>query len=85
MDDLSIEKDIPQLHSKGTSSSQSLDCVTTLSQNDGELQNDLEVLRQKLVKLVSQEGSFSSPAVLQISQQLDEYIVSIQKITKTIK
>ncbi|MBG9801679.1 aspartyl-phosphate phosphatase Spo0E family protein [Brevibacillus laterosporus] len=36
-------------------------------------------MRQKLVELFIQEGSFSSPAVLQLSQQLDEYIVAIQK------
>ncbi|TPH10721.1 aspartyl-phosphate phosphatase Spo0E family protein [Brevibacillus laterosporus] len=69
-----MEKDIPQLPSTGTSSFQSLHCATTLSQND-----DLEVVRQKLVELFIQEGSFSSPAVLQLSQQLDEYIVAIQK------
>ncbi|MDN9010698.1 aspartyl-phosphate phosphatase Spo0E family protein [Brevibacillus laterosporus] len=62
------------------SSFQSLHYAGILSQND-----DLEVVRQKLVELFIQEGYFSSPAMLQLSQQLDEYIVSIQKITKTIK
>ncbi|AYB41684.1 aspartyl-phosphate phosphatase Spo0E family protein (plasmid) [Brevibacillus laterosporus] len=83
--DYEIEKDILKPRSKGASSSQSLHCDTTLSQNNGELHNDLEVLRHKLVELFFQEGSFASPAVLRISQQLDEYIVSIQKIMITTK
>ncbi|RAP22804.1 hypothetical protein C2W64_03455 [Brevibacillus laterosporus] len=37
------------------------------------------------MELYRTEGSFLSPTVLQLSQQLDEYIVLIQKITKTIK
>lgn len=80
MDDLSIKKNIPKPDSKGTFSSKSLHyaTTTTLSQNGGELQT-IEVLRHKLVELFFQEGSFSSPAVLQLSQQLDEYIVIIQK------
>ncbi|MBG9790514.1 aspartyl-phosphate phosphatase Spo0E family protein [Brevibacillus laterosporus] len=73
-----IEKDNPHSHSKGASSSQSLHCDTTLSQDNGELHNDLEVLRHKLVELFFQEGSFTSPAVLRISQQLDEHILAIQ-------
>jgi len=31
--------------------------------------------------LYFKEGSFSSPTVLQLSQQLDEYLVAYQKIT----
>ncbi|WP_233882822.1 aspartyl-phosphate phosphatase Spo0E family protein [Brevibacillus laterosporus] len=47
--------------------------------------NAFEDLQQKLVELYLKEGSFSSPSVLQLSQQLDEYIVSIQKLTKALK
>ncbi|MFB0831665.1 aspartyl-phosphate phosphatase Spo0E family protein [Brevibacillus laterosporus] len=36
-------------------------------------------MRQKLVELFIQEGYFSSPEVLQLSWQLDEYLVAIQK------
>ncbi|TPG89453.1 aspartyl-phosphate phosphatase Spo0E family protein [Brevibacillus laterosporus] len=39
-----------------------------------------EVLRQKLEMLYYKEGSFSSRAILQMSQQLDEYIVTFQKL-----
>ncbi|QOT01489.1 aspartyl-phosphate phosphatase Spo0E family protein (plasmid) [Brevibacterium sp. JNUCC-42] len=55
----------------------------TLSQNDYDLQRDTEALRHKLVQLFFKEGSFSSPAVLEISQQLDEFIVAVQKIRLT--
>lgn len=83
MDDLSIKKNIPQPDSKGTFSLKSLHyATTTLPQNGGELQT-IETLRQKLVELFFQEGSFSSPAVLQLSQELDKYIVSIQKGRRT--
>ncbi|MED1665961.1 aspartyl-phosphate phosphatase Spo0E family protein [Brevibacillus laterosporus] len=54
-----------------------------LPEND--LLKSFEDLQQKLVELYRTEGSFLSPTVLQLSQQLDEYIVLIQKITKTIK
>ncbi|QDX95698.1 aspartyl-phosphate phosphatase Spo0E family protein [Brevibacillus laterosporus] len=77
---------MPQPHSKGTPSSKSLHyATTTLSQNDCDLQQateTLEALRHKLVKLFCREGSFSSPEVLQMSRQLDEYIVAIQKRSK---
>ncbi|WP_328512825.1 aspartyl-phosphate phosphatase Spo0E family protein [Brevibacillus laterosporus] len=39
-----------------------------------------EVIQQKLVELYRLEVSFVNPAVLQLSQQLDEYIVAIQKL-----
>nr|WP_258399061.1 aspartyl-phosphate phosphatase Spo0E family protein [Brevibacillus laterosporus] len=74
---------MPQPHSKGTSSSKSLYyATTTLSQNDRDLQQDTEALRHELVKLFYQKGSFSNPEVLQMSQQLDMYIVAIQKRSK---
>ncbi|AUM67308.1 sporulation protein Spo0E [Brevibacillus laterosporus] len=57
--------------------------INSLSEND--LINAFEDLQQKLVELYLKEGSFSSPSVLQLSQQLDEYIVSIQKLTKALK
>ncbi|PPA85657.1 sporulation protein Spo0E [Brevibacillus laterosporus] len=46
---------------------------------ENELLKDFESLQQQLVKLYLKEGSFLSPAVLQLSQKLDEYIVAIQK------
>ncbi|WP_308470839.1 aspartyl-phosphate phosphatase Spo0E family protein [Brevibacillus laterosporus] len=57
--------------------------INSLSEKD--LLNAFEDLQKKLVELYLKEGSFLSPTVLQLSQQLDEYIVLIQKITKTIK
>ncbi|QOT01483.1 aspartyl-phosphate phosphatase Spo0E family protein (plasmid) [Brevibacterium sp. JNUCC-42] len=78
-----MEKDIPQPDSKGTSSSKLQNCAITLSQNDYDLQRDTEALRHKLVQLFFKEGSFSSPAVLEISQQLDEFILAVQKIRLT--
>ncbi|MGG1263885.1 Spo0E family sporulation regulatory protein-aspartic acid phosphatase [Brevibacillus laterosporus] len=45
----------------------------------------VEDLKRQLVELHRREGSFLSPAVLHLSQQIDEYIVVIQKITKKIK
>nr|WP_277548648.1 aspartyl-phosphate phosphatase Spo0E family protein [Brevibacillus laterosporus] len=57
--------------------------INSLSEND--LLKAFEDLQQKLVELYLKEGSFSSPSVLQLSQQLDEYIVSIQKLTKASK
>nr|WP_206763593.1 aspartyl-phosphate phosphatase Spo0E family protein [Brevibacillus laterosporus] len=53
--------------------------------SEKDLLNAFEDLQKKLVELYLKEGSFLSPTVLQLSQQLDEYIVLIQKITKTIK
>ncbi|MGG0810204.1 aspartyl-phosphate phosphatase Spo0E family protein [Brevibacillus laterosporus] len=54
-------------------------CIINLAQNDCDLQRTTEVLRQKLVQLVFSEGSFTSPSVLEISQQLDNCIVATQK------
>ncbi|MGG3591158.1 aspartyl-phosphate phosphatase Spo0E family protein [Brevibacillus laterosporus] len=53
-----------------------------MSEND--LLKSFEDLQQKLVELYRTEGSFLSPTVLQISQQLDEYIVAIQKMAKNL-
>ncbi|AIG28963.1 aspartyl-phosphate phosphatase Spo0E family protein [Brevibacillus laterosporus] len=58
-------------------------CAITLSQNDCDLQRKTEALREKLVQLFFQEGSFTSPAVLEISKQLDDCIVATQKIQFT--
>ncbi|QOT01232.1 aspartyl-phosphate phosphatase Spo0E family protein [Brevibacterium sp. JNUCC-42] len=41
----------------------------------------MAVLRKELEHRYFKEGSFSSQAVLQLSQQLDEYIISFQKLT----
>nr|WP_258398908.1 aspartyl-phosphate phosphatase Spo0E family protein [Brevibacillus laterosporus] len=43
------------------------------------------MLRKKLVELVCKEGTFSSLAVLEMSQRLDEYIVHMQKRIKAYK
>ncbi|AIG28454.1 aspartyl-phosphate phosphatase Spo0E family protein [Brevibacillus laterosporus] len=48
------------------------------SKND--LQKLIELLRQELEMLYYKEGSFVHPTVLQLSQQLDEYIVMFEKI-----
>ncbi|MGG0871356.1 aspartyl-phosphate phosphatase Spo0E family protein [Brevibacillus laterosporus] len=56
--------------------------IISLSEND--LLKSFEDLQQKLVELYRTEGSFLSPTVLQISQQLDEYIVAIQKMAKNL-
>ncbi|ALA07575.1 putative sporulation protein Spo0E [Brevibacillus phage SecTim467] len=39
----------------------------------------VEDLKQQLVEQYLKEGSFLHPTVIQLSQQLDEYIVVIQK------
>ncbi|CCF13476.1 spo0E like sporulation regulatory family protein [Brevibacillus laterosporus GI-9] len=54
---------------------------TENSQLGNDLQKNIELLRQELEMLYFKEGSFSSPIVLQLSQQLDEYLVAYQKIT----
>ncbi|WPS86174.1 aspartyl-phosphate phosphatase Spo0E family protein [Brevibacillus halotolerans] len=54
---------------------------TENSQLGNDLQKNIELLRQELEMLYFKEGSFSSPTVLQLSQQLDEYLVAYQKIT----
>ncbi|AUM66247.1 aspartyl-phosphate phosphatase Spo0E family protein [Brevibacillus sp. 7WMA2] len=54
-------------------------------QTEDELHTDTENLRKKLVELVCKEGTFSSLAVLEMSQQLDEYIVHMQKRIKSYK
>ncbi|MGG1440753.1 aspartyl-phosphate phosphatase Spo0E family protein [Brevibacillus laterosporus] len=53
---------------------------TENSQLEHDLQKLIEVLRQELVQLYSKKGSFLHPTVIQMSQQLDEYIVMFQKI-----
>ncbi|MCR8985133.1 aspartyl-phosphate phosphatase Spo0E family protein [Brevibacillus laterosporus] len=45
-----------------------------------DLRKLIEILRQELAQLYFKNGSFLHPAVLQLSQQLDEYIVIFQKI-----
>ncbi|MGG1265755.1 aspartyl-phosphate phosphatase Spo0E family protein [Brevibacillus laterosporus] len=53
---------------------------TENSQLGNDLQKSIELLRKELEMLYFKEGSFSSPIVLQMSQQLDEYIVMFEKI-----
>ncbi|MGG0794132.1 aspartyl-phosphate phosphatase Spo0E family protein [Brevibacillus laterosporus] len=53
---------------------------TENSQLGNDLQKIIELLRQELEMLYYKEGSFLNPTVLQMSQQLDEYIVAFQKI-----
>nr|WP_113758990.1 aspartyl-phosphate phosphatase Spo0E family protein [Brevibacillus laterosporus] len=47
-----------------------------------DLQKLIEVLRKELEYRFFKKGSFLHPEVLQMSQQLDEYIVAFQKLTK---
>ncbi|WP_212932093.1 aspartyl-phosphate phosphatase Spo0E family protein [Brevibacillus halotolerans] len=47
-----------------------------------DLQKLIEILRQELEMLYYKEGSFLHPTVIQMSQQLDEYIVMFQKIRR---
>ncbi|ERM16756.1 aspartyl-phosphate phosphatase Spo0E family protein [Brevibacillus laterosporus] len=44
-----------------------------------DLQKLIDLLRQGLEMLYYKEGSFLHPEVLQMTQQLDEYIVAFQK------
>ncbi|MGG1443667.1 aspartyl-phosphate phosphatase Spo0E family protein [Brevibacillus laterosporus] len=57
--------------------------INSLPKND--LLKAIEDLQQKLVELYRTEGSFLNPTVLQLSQQLDVYIVLIQKMAKNLK
>ncbi|MGG1443360.1 aspartyl-phosphate phosphatase Spo0E family protein [Brevibacillus laterosporus] len=56
---------------------------TENSQLENDLQKIIEILRQELVMLYYKEGSFVHPTVLQMSQQLNDYIVAIQKLSLT--
>ncbi|ATO51784.1 aspartyl-phosphate phosphatase Spo0E family protein [Brevibacillus laterosporus] len=56
---------------------------TENSQLENDLQKIIEILRQEFVMLYYKEGSFVHPTVLQMSQQLDDYIVAIQKLSLT--
>ncbi|MCR8995224.1 aspartyl-phosphate phosphatase Spo0E family protein [Brevibacillus laterosporus] len=53
---------------------------TENSQLKSDLQKLIELLRKELEMLYYKEGSFVHPTVLQMSQQLDEYIVMFEKI-----
>ncbi|MFB0832556.1 Spo0E family sporulation regulatory protein-aspartic acid phosphatase [Brevibacillus laterosporus] len=59
------------------------DVENLLIEND--LQKLIEVLRKELEDLYLKKGSFLHPAVQQMSQQLDEYIVAFQKLTKHLE
>ncbi|AUM65600.1 aspartyl-phosphate phosphatase Spo0E family protein [Brevibacillus laterosporus] len=47
-----------------------------------DLKKLIELLRKELEMLYYKEGSFVNPTVLQLSQQLDEYIVLFEKIRR---
>ncbi|QOT00425.1 aspartyl-phosphate phosphatase Spo0E family protein [Brevibacterium sp. JNUCC-42] len=49
-------------------------------QLENNLQKLIEVLRKELEHRYFKKGSFLHPEVLQMSQQLDEYIIAFQKI-----
>ncbi|AYK07643.1 aspartyl-phosphate phosphatase Spo0E family protein [Brevibacillus laterosporus] len=55
---------------------------TENSQLKNDLQKPIELLRKELEMLYYKEGSFVHPTVLQMSQQLDEYIVMFEKIRR---
>ncbi|MCR8987889.1 aspartyl-phosphate phosphatase Spo0E family protein [Brevibacillus laterosporus] len=52
------------------------------TQSKDDLQKLIEILRQELAQLYFKKGSLVHPAVLQLSQQLDEYIVIFQKLRR---
>lgn len=44
----------------------------------------IEVLRRELIRLVQETGSFTHDAVVELSQQLDVHIYSIQSKSRTL-
>ncbi|TPG73505.1 aspartyl-phosphate phosphatase Spo0E family protein [Brevibacillus laterosporus] len=50
-----------------------------------DLSNSTEKLREQLIHLYCKEGAFSSEKVVKKSQELDKYIVKIQKMGKDKK
>nr|WP_278430417.1 aspartyl-phosphate phosphatase Spo0E family protein [Brevibacillus laterosporus] len=55
---------------------------TENSQLENDLQRHIEILRKELEQVYFKKGSFINPTVLQMSQQLDEYIVILQKLRR---
>ncbi|NKQ19651.1 Spo0E family sporulation regulatory protein-aspartic acid phosphatase [Brevibacillus laterosporus] len=55
---------------------------TENSQLENDLQKLIEVLCQGLAQLYFKKGSLVHPAVLQLSQQLDEDIIILQKLRR---
>ncbi|MCG7317983.1 aspartyl-phosphate phosphatase Spo0E family protein [Brevibacillus laterosporus] len=55
---------------------------TENSQLENDLQRLIEILRKELEQVYFKKGSFINPTVLQMSQQLDEYIVILQKLRR---
>ncbi|MCR8994213.1 aspartyl-phosphate phosphatase Spo0E family protein [Brevibacillus laterosporus] len=50
------------------------------TQSKDDLQKLIEILRQELERLYLKKGSFLNLTVIQMSQQLDEYIAIFQKL-----
>ncbi|GIO03452.1 hypothetical protein J5TS2_41200 [Brevibacillus halotolerans] len=55
---------------------------TENSKLENELQKLIELLRKELEHVYFKKGSFLNPTVIQLSQQLDEYIVIFQKLRR---
>ncbi|MCG7319776.1 MULTISPECIES: aspartyl-phosphate phosphatase Spo0E family protein [Brevibacillus] len=55
---------------------------TENSQLENNLLKLIEILRKELEHRYFKKGSFLHPEVLQMSQQLDEYIVIFQKLRR---
>jgi len=45
----------------------------------------IEYLRQKMIKTADEKGSLTAPEVIRISQQLDRFIVMIQRVNLTMR
>lgn len=79
------EKDVPLCyHAKGTPIRQAttyiapVNCNILCSAEQRNVYQTIEELRRELVRLVQETGSFTHDAVVELSQQLDVYIYSIQ-------
>ncbi|MDF2963601.1 MAG: hypothetical protein K0S39_5336 [Paenibacillus sp.] len=48
--------------------------------NNIELKLHMEQMQNKLYKLVEQKGSFLAPEVIELSQEIDNLVVAIQRL-----
>jgi hypothetical protein len=48
--------------------------------NDNDLKIHMEQMQHRLYRLVEQTGSFVNPEVIELSQQIDDLIVAMQKM-----